>query len=75
MTERMMKLTSEELREELNKQRERETYDAVVDEYLRVKKLVADSGKLTHDECCAIAMECCKSRGTFDFGPLGRYSI
>ena len=32
----MMKLTSEELRNELNKQREREIYDAAIDEYLRV---------------------------------------
>lgn len=67
-------MTSEELKEELRKQAEREMYDDMVQEYLRVKKLVADSGKLTHDECCAIAMECCKSRGTFDFGPLGRYN-
>ena len=68
----MMKLTSEELREELNKQREREVYKAATDEYLRVKKLVADSGTLTHDECCAIALEICKSKGLFDAGPLGR---
>ena len=68
----MMKLTSEELRNELNKQREREIYDAAIDEYLRVKKLVADSGTLTHDECCDIAFEICKSMGVFDAGPLGR---
>ena len=67
-----MKLTSEELREELNKQREREVYKSATDEYLRVKKLVADSGALTHDECCAIALEICKSKGLFDAGPLGR---
>ena len=72
MTERMMKLTSEELRNELNKQRERERYDAAIAEYLRVKKLVADSGALTHDECCDIAFEICKSMGVFDAGPIGR---
>lgn len=72
MEEGMMKLTSEELRNELNKQREREIYDAAITEYLRVKKLVADSGALTHDECCAIALEICKSKGLFDAGPLGR---
>lgn len=65
-------MTSEELREELNKQREREVYKAATVEYLRVKKLVADSGSLTHDECCAIALEICKSKGIFDAGPLGR---
>ena len=68
----MMKLTSEELRNELNKQREREIYDAAIAEYLRVKKLVADSGALTHDECCDIAFEICKSKGVFDAGPIGR---
>ena len=72
LTERMMKLTSEELRNELNKQRERERYDAAIAEYLRVKKLVVDSGALTHDECCAIAFEICKSMGVFDAGPIGR---
>ena len=65
-------MTSEELRNELNKQREREIYDAAIAEYLRVKKLVADSGALTHDECCDIAFEICKSMGVFDAGPLGR---
>lgn len=68
----MKKLTSEELRKEMNKQREREIYDAAIAEYLRVKKLVADSGTLTHDECCDIAFEICKSMGVFDAGPLGR---
>jgi len=68
----MIKLTSEELRNELNKQREREIYDAAITEYLRVKKLVADSGALTHDECCDIALEICKSIGVFDAGPIGR---
>lgn len=66
-------MTSDELRKELNKQREREIYDAAITEYLRVKKLVADSGALTHDECCDIAFEICKSMGVFDAGPLGRY--
>ena len=67
-----MKLTSDELRNELNKQRERERYDAAIAEYLRVKKLVSDSGALTHDECCDIAFEICKSMGVFDAGPIGR---
>lgn len=73
--ERMMKLTSEELKNELNKQREREIYDASITEYLRVKKLVADSGALTHDECCDIAFEICKSMGVFDAGPIGRMRL
>ena len=59
-------MTSEELKEELQKQREREMYDGMILEYLRVKGLVAASGALTHDECCAIAMEVCKSKNTFD---------
>ena len=67
-----MELTSEELREEMNKQREREVYESATAEYHRVKKLVADSGALTHDECCAIALEICKSKGLFGAGPLGR---
>lgn len=59
-------MTSEELKKELNKQREREMYDGMILEYLRVKGLVAASGALTHDECCAIAMEVCKNHGVFD---------
>jgi len=58
-------MTSEELREELNKQRERETYDGMVKEYLRVKKLIAESGALTHDECCDIAIRICDGVGIF----------
>ena len=67
-------MTSEELKEQLNKQREIEVYDRCVKEYLRVKKLVADSGALTHDECCDIALLICRSRGVFDLGPnmMGR---
>lgn len=61
-------MTSDELKEEMLKQREREVYDRVIKEYLRVKKLVADSGALTHDECCDITMEICKGRGVFDLG-------
>ena len=62
-------MTSEELRDQLNKQREIGVYDRCVKEYLRVKKLVADSGALTHDECCDIAILFCRSRGVFDLGP------
>jgi len=58
-------MTSEELREELNKQREREAYDEMVKEYLRVKKLIAESGALTHDECCDIAIRICDGVGIF----------
>lgn len=59
-------MTSEELLAQANKQREVERYDAMVSEYLRIKKLVADSGALTHDECCAIALEICKNRCVFE---------
>ena len=61
-----MKLTSEELKQELSKQTERELYDDMVKEYLRVKKIIADSGALTHDECCASALELCIGKGIFD---------
>lgn len=59
-------MTSEELKQELDKQREREVYEQVVEEYLRIKKIVADSGKLTHDEASAIAIQICKSKCLFD---------
>lgn len=65
MTERMMKLTSEELKQELSKQAERELYDDMVKEYLRVKKIIADSGALTHDECCEIALRICDGKQVF----------
>ena len=58
-------MTSEELKEELRKQAEREMYDDMVVEYLRVKKMVADSGALTHDECCEIALRICDSKQVF----------
>ena len=61
----MMELTSEELREELNKQRERECYEGMVKEYLRVKKILCDTGTLTHDECCEIAVRICDGVGLF----------
>ena len=64
-------MNSTELRDALNNQIEREIYNDAITEYLRVKKLVADSGALTHDECCDIAFEICRSKGTFDAGPLG----
>ena len=59
-------MTSDELRTEYEKQREREAYGNMIDEYLRVKKLVADSGALMHDECCSIALELCIGKGIFD---------
>ncbi len=65
-------MTSEELRTEYEKQREREAYGNMIDEYLRVKKMVSDSGTLTHDECCAIALELCIGKGIFDTMPRRR---
>lgn len=65
-------MTSEELLAQANKQREVERYDAMVSEYLRIKKLVADSGALAHDECCAIALEICEGRGIFVTDPRFR---
>ena len=65
IAERMMKLTSEELKKELSKQTERELYDDMVKEYLRVKKIIADAGALTHDECCDIALRICDGKQVF----------
>jgi len=60
-------MTSAELEAELRKQREKEKYEAIVNEYLRVKLLVAESGKLlTHDEVCGITMQLCATRNLFD---------
>lgn len=62
-------MTSEELKQELDKQREREGYENIVEEYLRIKKIVADGGRLTHDEASAIALQICKSKCLFDVAP------
>lgn len=62
-------MNSEELRQQLIKTQERESYDAMVKEYLRIKKLVAESGELTHDEICNIALLICRSNRVFDIGP------
>ena len=59
-------MTSAELKEELRKQVEREAYDKMIKEYLRIKLLVAESGALTHDEVCSITMEVCRMNHVFD---------
>ena len=61
-------MTSTELKEELRKQVEREAYDKMIKEYLRIKLLVAESGALTHDEVCEITMEMCRNKQVFDPG-------
>ena len=61
---------SEELKQQVIKLQEQESYDAMVKEYIRIKKLVAESGELTHDEVCNIATLICRSRGVFDNGPM-----
>ena len=58
-------MTSDELKAQLLKQKEIELYDDIVKEYLRVKKIVADSGALTHDECCEIALRICDGKQVF----------
>ena len=60
-----MKMTSYELKAQLLKQKEIELYDDMVKEYLRVKKIVAESGALTHDECCEIALRICDCKQVF----------
>ena len=59
------RMTSDELKAQLLKQKEIELYDDMVKEYLRVKKLIAESGALTHDECCEIALRICDGKGVF----------
>lgn len=59
------RMTSDELKAQLLKQKEIELYDSMVKEYLRVKKLIAESGALTHDECCEIALRICDGKGVF----------
>ena len=58
-------MTNDELKAQLLKQKEIELYDDMVKEYLRVKKLIAESGALTHDECCEIALRICDGKGVF----------
>mgnify|MGYP007133707039 CR=1 FL=1 len=62
-------MNSEELRQQLIKTQEQENYDAMVKEYLRIKELVAESNKLTHDEVCNITLLICRSNRVFDMGP------
>lgn len=59
-------MNTAELKEELRKQTEREAYDKMIKEYLRIKLLVAESGALTHDEVCDITMEVCRTNHVFD---------
>ena len=63
--ERSIKMASTELKEQMLKQQEIEQYDEMVKEYLRVKKMVAASGALTHDECCTIALRICDAGRVF----------
>lgn len=64
------RMTSDELKAQLLKQKEIELYDDMVKEYLRVKKLIAESGALTHDEVVEIALLVCRANGTFDRDPV-----
>ena len=66
----MMKLTTEELRIEYAKQKEKEGLREIEDEYIRVKKLLAESGRLTFDEVSNIALLICRANGTFDRDPV-----
>ena len=59
-------MTSKELEEELRKQVEKEKFEEMAKEYLRIKKLVAESGMLSHDEAVAITMEVCRNREVFN---------
>lgn len=59
-------MTTDELRIEYAKQKEREGFAEIVKEYTRVKKLIADAGDLTHDEVVEIALLVCRANGTFD---------
>lgn len=59
-------MTTEELRVEYAKQKEKEELRKIENEYIRVKKLLAESGRLTFDEVSNIALLICRANGTFD---------
>lgn len=63
-------MTTDELRVEYAKQKEREGFAEIVKEYTRVKKLIADAGDLTHDEVVEIALLVFRANGTFDRDPV-----
>lgn len=58
-------MTTEELKEELRKQAEKEQFSNMVKEYKRVRKIICDCGDLAYDEVLNIAMEICKSADVF----------
>lgn len=58
-------MTTEELKQELQKRKEQEHYSNVVLEYIRIKSMIAESGALSRDEVEAIAMRICEKNGTF----------
>lgn len=58
-------MTSEELKAELKKQKEREFYSNAVLEYIRIKSIIAESGAISPAEAEAIAMKVCEINGTF----------
>lgn len=65
-------MTTEELRVEYAKQREREGFEDIVKEYLRVRDMIRDVGigELNWDEASEIAMLICRANGTFDRDPV-----
>ena len=67
-------MTTDELRIEYAKQKERENFSRAVKEYLRVKKMVLEVGDLTHEEAIEIALLLCRATGAFDDIVPGRIS-
>lgn len=62
-------MTSQELREELRKTEEKEKIQNVVEEYIRIRKIVEHaSADMTYDECCAVAQYIATDRGVFNMG-------
>lgn len=58
-------MTSEELKAQLEKQKERERFEYMITEYLRIKKILIDLHDLTHEEACLIALHICEHRELF----------
>ena len=58
-------MTSKELEQELDITREREAVARSINEYERIKMLLAETGKLSKKETQRIAFEICASNDTF----------
>ena len=65
-------MTTDELRIEYAKQKEREGFEDIIKEYLRVREMIRDAGigELNYDEASEIAILICRANGIFDRDPV-----